>query len=330
MDQPMKLLPLLLLPLFVSSSFAVADSAATVEPLPLEDFKRIAGQRSVTIAPSTRTVILNFAEGIDPIPPQIAAVADKLRADATAISLEALMPLLDPERGQAISEKMANHDDPLVQFVANIVLTGSGNSETAKTVHALIHDESLAQMDKRLIRTWCDGVGIRAANDDAAAIFGHLSTLFSKAPKFKKGDVAPAFKAETTEGHELSSSQLKGKVIVLHFWSTWCRPCMAKMPSHIESLKGYDSKAVEIVYVSLDEDKDAFEAAVSKHGIPFTNVREGSGWGGNLVRAFGVNSVPFDIVIGRDGKVFSNSIDDLDAVVAVVSTPSQDEGRAKP
>lgn len=325
----MKLLPLLLLPLLISS-VAFADSAATVEPLKFDEFKRIAGERSVTIDPATKTVILDSAKGMAQVPPKIAAVIEKLRTNVTAISLEALMPLLDPERGQAVSEKMACNDDPLVRFVANVILTGSGNSEAAKVVYALIHEETFTQIDKRLIRTWCDGIGIRAASDDATAIFGHLSTAMGNKPKFKKGDRIPAFVAETTKGQELSSHQLKGKVIVLHFWSTWCGRCMAEMPSHIKSLSKYDSKEVEIVYVSLDEDKEAFDAAAAKHAIPFTSVREAAGWGGNLARTFGVNFLPLDIVIGRDGTVFSNSIDDVDAALGAVATSSKDEVRTQP
>jgi thiol-disulfide isomerase/thioredoxin len=325
----MKLLPLFLLALTMSSSPALADSAATVEPLPFGEFKRIAGERAVTVDSATKTAILDLAKRTEPVPPQIASVADKLRTNEPAISLEALMPLLEPERGQTVSEQIAKHDDPLVRFAGNIVLAASGNSDAARTAHALIHDDSLAQADKRLIRTWCDGVGIRAASDDANAIFDHLSSAMSKEPRIRKGDTAPSFVTETTEGHQLSSRQLSGKVVVLHFWATWCGPCVARMPSHIEALAEYDSKRVEIVYVSLDEDKDAFDAAIKKHAVPFKNVREESGWGGNLARAFGVNSVPFDIVIGKDGRLFSNSIGDIDAALVAESVQSEDDGRTK-
>lgn len=325
----MKLLPLFLLALTMSSSPALADSAATVEPLPFGEFKRIAGERAVTIDSATKTAILDLAKRIEHALPQSVSVADELRTNEPAISFEALMPLLEPERGQTVSKQVAEHDDPLVRFGANIALAASGNFDAAKTVHALIHDDSLAQTDKRLIRTWCDGVGIRAASDDANAIFDHLSYAMSRETKIRKGDAAPSFVTETTEGHQLSSRQLSGKVVVLHFWATWCGPCMAKMSSHIEALAEYDSESVEVVYVSLDEDKDAFDAAITKLAVPFKNVREEGRWGGNLARAFGVNWVPFDIVIGKDGRLFSNSIGDIDAALVAESVQSEDDGRTK-
>ena len=326
-DQTMKpLAPLLLLTAFFSS-LAYADSAATVAPLPFDDFKRIAGDRVVTIDESAKEVILEFASELDEMSPQIAAVVDAVRGHAKSVSLQALMPFLEPENGQSVSQNMAQHDDPVVRFVASIILSASGDSEASKTVYALIHDESIPLIDKRLIRTWCNGVGIRVATDDADKIFAHLTTAMSGKPKFGKGDAAPQFETTTTKGGRISLRKLRGKVLVLHFWSTTCAPCMGQMPSHINSLSQYHPDEVEIVFVSLDHDKDAFESAVSKFGMKFHNVRESSGWGGNLTRTFGVNSMPFDIVVGRDGKVFSNSIDDIDAALAAESTPSQNDGR---
>lgn len=311
----MKLLALLLLLAPFVSSLAFADSAATVDPLPFDDFKRIAGDRIVTIDAPTKEVILEFANRLAPLPPQVASVANSLRGDAKSISLKALMPLFDPENGQAVSAKMAKHDDPVVRFVSGVVLSGSGISDAAQTVHALIHDESLPSTDKRLIRTWCDGIGIRAASDDAGKILAHLTAAMSNKPKFKKGDVAPKFDAITISGRKISSQRLAGKLIVLHFWATWCGPCMGQMQSHIETLSKHKSDTIEIVFVSLDEDEEAFKSAVEKYRMPFNNVREPRGWGGELARTFGVNAMPFDIVIGRDGKVVSNSIDDVSAVL---------------
>ena len=328
MDQKMKLLPLMLLVTLFSPCVVFADSAASVKPLPFDDFKKIAGERSVSIDAATRKAILELAKGLDPTPPELAAVVESLRADAQSISLEALMPLLEPQRGQSVSQKIVKHGDPLVRFVAGIVLSCSGDTDAAKTVHALIHDESLSLMDKRLIRTWCDGVGIRATRDDAAAIVDHLSTAMGGKPKFKKGDLAPSFEIKTTKGHKLSSRDLKGKVVVLHFWATTCGPCIGRMPCHIASLSKYDSKSVEVIFVSLDDDSEAFKATIEKFAIPFHNTRESLGWGGEVARGFGVNSMPFDIVIDKEGRVFSNSIADIDAALSVASIPK--EGRTKP
>lgn len=102
------------------------------------------------------------------------------------------------------------------------------------------------------------------------------------------------------------------------------------MSSHIKSLSEYDSESVEIVFVSLDDDKKAINSTVAKFAIPFHSVRESLGWGGELSRAFGVNSMPFDIVIDKEGRIFSNSIADIGDALAGASTPLPAEERTKP
>lgn len=86
---------------------------------------------------------------------------------------------------------------------------------------------------------------------------------------------------------------------------------MGQMPEHIKSLSKLDQSQVEILFVSLDEDQEKFIEAVNKFQIPFTNVCDERGWGGDLARAFGVRYMPFDVIIGPAGTIVSNSIQDL-------------------
>lgn len=308
-----------------SESCVGADSAATVSPLPFDEFKSVAGKRDVSIDAVTKESILKWAEGQEPTPPHLATLVKTLRGDQKSVPLEVLMPILEPQNGQPISARMAKHSDPVVRFVAGICLCASGNTDAAQSVHSLIHDESLPLIDKRIIRTWCDGIGVRAASDDVEKIRTHLANMVKRTPKFKNGDVAPDFKFKTAMGRDISSRELRGKVIVLHFWATWCAPCMGRLPSHIKDLSQHKRDAVEIVFVSLDEDQKAFDSAVEKHKIPFIVTRDGSGWGGDLARIFGINSLPFEIVIDRNGRIFSNSLEDVAAAVASTNADDTDQ-----
>ncbi len=86
---------------------------------------------------------------------------------------------------------------------------------------------------------------------------------------------------------------------------------MGQMSTHVASLAKLDKSQVEVIFVSLDDDHEKFAEAVEKFQIPFINVRDERGWGGDLARAFGVRYMPFDVIIGPDGKIISNSIQDL-------------------
>lgn len=103
-------------------------------------------------------------------------------------------------------------------------------------------------------------------------------------------------------GLEGSLPDLKGKVVVVDLWATWCAPCKKALPMYAELHKEFAGRDVAIVAVSLDEDRKAFEAFVRKSAFPFTVVRDPKG---KLADALGVQEMPTSVVVGKDGKVAS-------------------------
>ncbi len=295
-------------------TIAIADSAATVSPFPFDKFSELAEKRIVKIGEETKAAILTI-DG-ESSSKEFAHIAKLLREGTNAVTLKEFAQVLTGDGGQVIATTMTSHDDSVIRFYSNLVLASSGNSDSADAMHKLIHDESLEMTDKRMIRTWCDGVGIRVADDDSQKILEHLLTMAGKQTKFKKGDTAPDFEVTASSGRTISLSKLSGKVVVLHFWSSSCGPCLGQMPSHISALEKYDQKAVEVLFVCLDSDEEKFKSTVEKFKIPFSNVCDKMGWGGELVRAYGVNKLPFDVIIDADGKIASNSISAIAEVLA--------------
>lgn len=97
-------------------------------------------------------------------------------------------------------------------------------------------------------------------------------------------------------------SKLKGKVVVLDFWATWCAPCRQEIPGFVELQKKYGPRGLRIVGVSLDEpgDKDLVRNFAREWGVNYRVVMDG----GKVASAYGdVRSIPTTFVIGKDGKV---------------------------
>ncbi len=315
---------------------ASADSAAEADSLPLKEFRRIVEERKVTLDADTIAAILKYVDGLDPTPPKSTAIAERIQARITAvskalaerlrdgdstISLGSLQLLIRHWESRDVCIQLGKYKDPVLRFLANAALAGRGDSKAARVLHGLIHNQSFSTIDKRFLKTCCDSIGIRASTDDADKILDHLTAVMSMTPKFKAGDAAPHFSAVTMQGRKLLSKEFHGKVIVLHFWSTYCGPCMAHMPSHIEALAKYSSDEIAILFVSLDEDKGKCKAAIDKYGMPFNNVHDARGLGSELARLFGVNALPFDIVIDGKGKVVSNSIEGIDVALTQEQAP---------
>jgi thiol-disulfide isomerase/thioredoxin len=128
----------------------------------------------------------------------------------------------------------------------------------------------------------------------------------------RSADVGKPFKAKL---HRLNGKtlklpdDLKGKVVVVDFWSTRCGPCVQSMPRMKAIYEKYKSKGLEIVGISLDEQSDALRLRqfVRTEKLNWTQTWSGMGWDDPTVQKYGIGAIPSLWVIGRDGKVISDA-----------------------
>lgn len=109
--------------------------------------------------------------------------------------------------------------------------------------------------------------------------------------------------AKDLNGKLLTLAQYKGKVVLMDFWATWCGPCVGEMPNVQAVYKKYHAQGFEIVGVSLDQSRPALMGFIAQNKMPWRQVFDGKGWGSAVPREYGVQSIPFGLLIGRDGKI---------------------------
>jgi len=113
------------------------------------------------------------------------------------------------------------------------------------------------------------------------------------------GKAAPDFELETFAGRKLKLSELKGKVVLLDFWASWCGPCMAELP-HIQTLwEKVKDRPVVIVGVNLDGTKEAAQKAIDELGLTFPIVKDD--W--QVSDAYEVSGIPCLVIVKPDGTV---------------------------
>ncbi|HEX2616667.1 MAG TPA: TlpA disulfide reductase family protein [Flavobacteriales bacterium] len=122
------------------------------------------------------------------------------------------------------------------------------------------------------------------------------------------GSPAPDFDQTTPDGRSMHLSDLKGKVVLVDFWASWCRPCRMEMPNVKKVYAQYHSKGFEILGVSLDREKEAWTNAIQQDGLPWVHVSDLQFWNNAAAQQYGVNSIPYTVLVGRDGNVIAKNL----------------------
>jgi peroxiredoxin len=104
-------------------------------------------------------------------------------------------------------------------------------------------------------------------------------------------------------GKEVSLAGMKGKVVIIDFWATWCGPCMAELPNLLSLYKAQHANGLEVLGVSLDKDENALKSTVKAKGMDWPIVADLQGWQNAIAQKWGVRSIPATYVLDRKGVI---------------------------
>jgi len=134
-----------------------------------------------------------------------------------------------------------------------------------------------------------------------------LAKRIQAAKSIGVGDAAPVFTLNNAEGKPISLADLKGKIVLIDFWASWCEPCRAESPNLKTQYQLYKDKGFEIISVSLDTDKKSWLKAINDDGLTWLQVSDLKGYRSPAVQSYGIGGVPSFFLIGRDGKIIANT-----------------------
>jgi peroxiredoxin len=128
--------------------------------------------------------------------------------------------------------------------------------------------------------------------------------------KIKIGMQAPDFTASNPQGEQITLSDIKGKVTIVDFWASWCKPCRIENPNLVKLYDKYHSKGLEIISVSLERgDQKAFWIeAIKKDQLNWYNVSNLKFWQDPIAQAYGVNSIPATFILDKKGILIAERL----------------------
>jgi thiol-disulfide isomerase/thioredoxin len=132
-----------------------------------------------------------------------------------------------------------------------------------------------------------------------------ISTLYSLAQEV--GEKAPEIELTSNTGKKINLSELKGKVVLVDFWASWCGPCRRENPNVVEAFSKYhkskfiNAKGFEVFSVSLDKNEQAWLEAIKKDNLTW----DSHVWdkGGEFAKQYHITSIPMAFLIDGEGKV---------------------------
>jgi peroxiredoxin len=132
-----------------------------------------------------------------------------------------------------------------------------------------------------------------------------LGSAAASAQAVKRGDVFPPFSgSDVRTGKTISLEKLRGKVVLVDFWATWCGPCRGEVPNVVKTYEKFHKQGFEVISISLDRNVEALKPFISEQKMDWNHIFDKEG---KLRDKYGLRGIPQMYVIGRDGKVLSES-----------------------
>lgn len=225
-----------------------------------------------------------------------------LEDEYAEIAQNAQNPELSEAQRQEVKELMANFEAKYYQAVKNSIADNVGNDfglyNLCNSYYYYTPEELAPVLDGYLAAfpTNARLLQIKKHND--------ISLETAVGQQFKDFEMADV------EGnmHKLSEYVAANKVTLVDFWASWCGPCRAEMPAVKAAYEEYKAKGFGIVGISLDNNKEAWVAAIKSLGANWAHLSDLKGWQCEGAKLYGVNSIPATVLVAQDGTILARNV----------------------
>ena len=229
---------------------------------------------------------------------------DSIRADSLSIELQKPYEVMVSQYSDVVAKKINQNLSSFASIMAIQQLRPENYLDT------------YIALDKGLNEKYPDNKDIKSFH----GMVQQAQMMVAKTEAIKVGNEAPELILPMPNDKDLALSSLRGKVVLIDFWASWCAPCRKELPNVKRCYEKYKSKGFEILGVSLDKDRDAWLEAITTEGLKWPQVSDLKYWQSEACQIYAIQSIPYTVLIDKNGKIIATELRgaDLDKKLAEV------------
>ena len=227
--------------------------------------------------------------------------ADNLNAIASEI--QAANSLGDNILVQDLQQQYTDMQADLIDYEKGFIKTNVDSYISALILERFLNQKTLPRNEvKEIFSTYSDRIrssksGINVSNIVNAPV--NPTAI---------GEIAPLFDGPTLTGNRIALESFRGKVVIIDFWASWCRPCRIENPNLVRLYKRMHDKGLEIVGVSLDRNKASWDRAIADDGLTWNHVSNLQYWADPIAQLYSVRAIPAAFVLDREGRIVAKNL----------------------